>query len=262
MVSTICVCWWIRGGGKETWIFWQPPIEDNVECHSEYFSVLKEGLNFIWWWCRRRMENITHNITSFAKQTNIMDHSTCSTNTRICTDKNKGVKVWMNVFIIPRWWQTLWCFSPALPAEYFWQLPDITCLNVNLSKTKYLDNNCPEIVFFVFRWFEELGPICDLLEKAREIGVSQIKSPVGRVFQKYVYTYLIYSQNEDQCWIFWALLVQFRLGIVCQEGFQELWIFEFFRAKSSNLEKWKIWGMDIEMALYLRKYKNLVNEVY
>ncbi len=27
------------------------------------------------------------------------------------------------------------------------------------------------------------------------------------------------SQNEDQCWIFWALLVLFRLGIVHQEGF-------------------------------------------
>ncbi len=42
--------------------------------------------------------------------------------------------------------------------------------------------------FFLFlRWFEELGPICEFLEKASKIGVSEIKSPVGRVFQKYVY---------------------------------------------------------------------------
>ena len=43
----------------------------------------------------------------------------------------------------------------------------------------------------VFRWFEELGPICELLEKANEIGASEIKSPTGRVFQKYVYTCFI-----------------------------------------------------------------------
>ncbi len=67
------------------------------------------------------------------------------------------------------------------------------------------------------------GPICELLEKASEIGVSEIKSPVGRVFQKYVYT----------CLSKWGsildLLVQFGLGIMCQEGFQvknfEFWGF-------------------------------------
>ncbi len=33
-------------------------------------------------------------------------------------------------------------------------------------------------------------------------------------------------------------------------------------SKISNLEMWKIWGMDVEMAPYLRKYKNLLKEVY
>ena len=62
--------------------------------------------------------------------------------------------------------------------------------------------------------------------------------------------------------IFWAVLVQFGLGIMCWEGFWEVQIFGFFRPKSSNLEELKIQGMDVEMALYLRKYKYLVKEVY
>ncbi len=40
----------------------------------------------------------------------------------------------------------------------------------------------------IFRWFEELGPICELLRKVSEIGASKIKFPIGRVLQKYVYT--------------------------------------------------------------------------
>ncbi len=42
--------------------------------------------------------------------------------------------------------------------------------------------------FFLFGWFEELGLICELLEKASEIRASEIKSPTDRVFQKCVYT--------------------------------------------------------------------------
>ncbi len=38
--------------------------------------------------------------------------------------------------------------------------------------------------------------------------------------------------------------------------------FGVLQVKSSNLEVWKVWGMDIEIAPYLRKYKNLVKEVY
>ncbi len=69
--------------------------------------------------------------------------------------------------------------------------------------------------------------------------------------------------NEHQFCIFWALLVQFGLGkFMCKEGFQELWILGFFRSKRLTLEMWKIWGMDVEMAPYLRKYQNLVKEVY
>ncbi len=34
----------------------------------------------------------------------------------------------------------------------------------------------------LFRWFEELGPICELLEKVSKIGVSEIKSPIGSLF--------------------------------------------------------------------------------
>ncbi len=99
--------------------------------------------------------------------------------------------------------------------------------------------------------------IWELLERTSKIGVSEIKSPVGSLYQKYVYS----SQDEDHFWIFWALLVQFGFGIMHQEGFWELLILGFLRSKSSNLEVWKIWGTDVKMALYLKKYKNLVKEV-
>ncbi len=71
-----------------------------------------------------------------------------------------------------------------------------------------------------------------------------------------------HGQDEDQFEVFWALLVYFGLGIVCQEGLGELYILGFFQSKSSNLEVQKIWGIDVKMALYLRKYKNLVKEAY
>ncbi len=50
---------------------------------------------------------------------------------------------------------------------------------------------CVDEYEVLIRWFEELGPICELLEKASEIRASKIKSPTGRVFQKYVYTCFI-----------------------------------------------------------------------
>ncbi len=59
---------------------------------------------------------------------------------------------------------------------------------------------CPptwKICPLLFRWFEELGPICELLEKASEIGVSETKSPTGCVFQKYVYTCFIVKIRID-----------------------------------------------------------------
>ncbi len=74
--------------------------------------------------------------------------------------------------------------------------------------------------------------------------------------------HLFHCQDEDWFRIFWALLVQFGLGKVHQEGFGELWILGFFRSISSNLEVQKIWGMDVEMSPYPRKYKYLVKEVH
>ncbi len=103
--------------------------------------------------------------------------------------------------------------------------------------------------------------IWELLEKkTSKIGANKInhlRQPLQKVcIQQF------HGQDKDQFWNFWALLVQFGLGIMHQEGFCKLWILGFLRSKSSNLEVWKIWVMDVEMDLYLRKYKNLVKEVY
>ena len=58
-------------------------------------------------------------------------------------------------------------------------------------------------VIFLFRWFEELGPICELLEKA-----SEIKSPIGSLFQKYVYSSFMVKMRIDlgTFGLFWFIL--------------------------------------------------------
>ncbi len=60
----------------------------------------------------------------------------------------------------------------------------------------------------IFRWFEELGPICELLEKASEIGVSEIKSPIGSLFQKYVCSSFMVKMRIDlgSFGLFWFIL--------------------------------------------------------
>ncbi len=47
--------------------------------------------------------------------------------------------------------------------------------------------------------------IWELLEKASQKGTSQIKSPIGRVFQKYVYTCFIVKMriNLRYFGLFW-----------------------------------------------------------
>ncbi len=54
----------------------------------------------------------------------------------------------------------------------------------------------------------ELGPICELLEKASEIGANEIKSPIGRVFQKYVYSSFMVKMRIDlgPFDLFWFIL--------------------------------------------------------
>ncbi len=59
-----------------------------------------------------------------------------------------------------------------------------------------------------FRWFEELGPICELLEKVSEIGVSEIKSPIGSLIQKYVSSSFMVKMRIDlgSFGLFWFIL--------------------------------------------------------
>ncbi len=57
-------------------------------------------------------------------------------------------------------------------------------------------------------------------------------------------------------------MVLFGLCIMCQEGKFKVWIFGFFRSKSSNLKGWKISDMLGQISPYLRKCEYLVKEVY
>ena len=89
---------------------------------------------------------------------------------------------------------------------------------------------------------------------------KQPKSKHLRQHLPKVCVHLFHGQEEDQFEIFWDCLVQFRLEIMCQEGFWEVQIFGFFWSESSNLEGPKLLGVDVETGLKIRKYKYLMKE--
>ncbi len=76
-----------------------------------------------------------------------------------------------------------------------------------------------------------------------------------------VYVQQFDGQGEDWFGIFRALLVYFGLGIMHEEGICPIWIFGFLRSKSSNLEVWKKWGVDVEMSPYLFGKKKYIDEM-
>ncbi len=51
-----------------------------------------------------------------------------------------------------------------------------------------------------------------------QIGVSQIKAPIGSIFQKYVYSSFMVQMMIDlgSFGLFWFILVHFGLGIMCE----------------------------------------------
>ncbi len=71
-----------------------------------------------------------------------------------------------------------------------------------------------------------------------------------------------HSQDEDQFRFFQALLIHFGLGIMLEERIWEVQFFGFVRSNSSNLEVWKIYGLDVEISPHLWRYKYFVKEVH
>ncbi len=74
------------------------------------------------------------------------------------------------------------------------------------------------------------GPICELLEKS-ERNRSQRNQITYRQRLPKVCLQQFHGQDENWFGIFWALLVHFRLGIMCKEGICQIWIFRFLRSK-------------------------------
>ncbi len=70
--------------------------------------------------------------------------------------------------------------------------------------------------------------------QSSQIGASQIKVPVGSVFQKYVYTCFMVKMRIDLG--SFGLFGLFRLGIMYEEGICQVRIFGFMRLKGSSLE--------------------------
>ncbi len=112
----------------------------------------------------------------------------------------------------------------------------------------------------VFGWFEEVvrfGRFWKKPLKSQEPNQSRYRQDSQKVCVQQ-----FHGWDEDQSGIFLALLVQFGLGIMPQERFCEVQILAFMRWKSSNLEGPKIWGVDVEISLYLRMYTFLGKHVY
>ncbi len=90
------------------------------------------------------------------------------------------------------------------------------------------------------------------LEAHRVTWTGQPKQITFRQHQPKVCVHLFHGQDWDQFQVFGAFLVQFGLRIMHQEGKCIVWIFGFFRSKSSNLEVQKIWDMLGQIGPYLK----------
>ena len=146
-----------------------------------------------------------------------------------------------------------------------WSHPENVCVwnpssSVNCERVNFLcdrpDELCSHIAIFQVIW----GGLLDL--GSNEPNRCEPNQTTYRQHLPKVCVQQFHGQNEDQFLIFWALLVQFGLGILCKEGICQIWIFGFLRSKRSNLEVQKKWGVNVEMSLYLRRHKYLVKEVY
>ncbi len=133
--------------------------------------------------------------------------------------------------------------------------------NVLLFPQKVLFSPGHVLFFFFFFCF-----FCGLFEEVVQFGhfwesnqnQSNQNQSTYRQGSWKVCVQQFHGQNEDWFRIFWALLVQFGLEIMCKEGFWEVLFFGFVGSNSSNLEGPKIYFVDAEMGSYLRKYKSLV----
>ncbi len=81
--------------------------------------------------------------------------------------------------------------------------------SLNLTGDPFFHHTLPiSLPFLLVRWFEEPGPICELLAKASKIEVSEIKSPIGSICQKYVYSSFMVKMRIDlgPFGLFWFIL--------------------------------------------------------
>ncbi len=105
---------------------------------------------------------------------------------------------------------------------------------------------CWQVIWFGSHWFGLLLPKAPKLHnppqitwKVTDMVATNIKAPQAESAKRCVH--LFHGQDEDQFWIFWALLVHFGLGMMWQEGFWEIQILEFFWSKSSKQRKYQVW---------------------
>ncbi len=83
----------------------------------------------------------------------------------------------------------------------------IRVTKIRVSNIRISSNHC-KLHGAIFRLFEELGPICELLEKVSKIRVSEIKSHIGSLFQKYVSSSFMVKMRIDlgSFGLFWFIL--------------------------------------------------------
>ncbi len=108
----------------------------------------------------------------------------------------------LSIYLLCLWiWRSCLFRKRGLPQDLVFSFTFI-----DISGSTFVDNTKDKLL--LFRWFEELGPICELLEKASEIEVSGIKSPIGSIFQKYVYSSFMVKMRIDlgPFGLFWFIL--------------------------------------------------------
>ncbi len=126
-------------------------------------------------------------------------------------------------------------------------IQSVTCLLL-LSIMRFLGD---------LRWVTRFGSFWKKWAKSMQAKSNHLQTGSSKICVQY-----FHGQDEDWFRIFWALLVHFGLGTMLQKAIWKVQCFGFKRTKSSNLEVWKTWGVEVEIGPYLWRYKYFVKEAY
>ncbi len=124
-----------------------------------------------------------------------------------CSERMYKSSIWSNLFYLGVYWVSSHIVNVEWKQQKIW-LKKVTQIRVSQNRATKISSNHCKLHGAIFRRFEELGPICELLETVSKIEESEIKSPAGSICQKYVYSSFMVKMRIDlgSFGLFWFIL--------------------------------------------------------